>query len=146
MSQCNLLPIFPPFAGVKSLATVLVGVLKPPDTWESMFGAVVDEDEKLDGDLVRLLLLERCAFTYIVHDVKSSSLTGGRVTTTTLAASDEARAAAAALGETAGAFASNVADHQHYTTEFLKQFEPLVRIILFSMLSVRLIDCVVVRF
>lgn len=113
-------------AGVKCLATVLVGFVKPPDNWQQRFFADCHDDEQqLNGDVVRSLLLEHCTFVSMVHSLRSNSLSAPR-SATAPPSTDAARAAATAIGETAGAFAANAADHQQYESVFKKHFATLV--------------------
>ena len=113
--------------GVKALATLLVGHLKPPDDdWRSAhFSDIESDDAAVDGARLLRFLLHDCTFTYIVHTVKTCSLAESRAPIGVV--SEAAAAAAAALGETRGAYAGTPADHAEYTRVFKANFDTLVR-------------------
>lgn len=120
-------------SGVKALASVVVGVLKPKVDVRKYFNNV-DSKQKLDEVAVKRFLLEVCEFDHITHTVKSSSLRpqSSKILPTT----PTARAAAEAMSKTSGSHAATPADHAEYTKVFKQHYDTLVNFLLFSSIMI----------
>lgn len=113
---------------MKALASVVVGVLRPPDGWEQLdaFRGRGDNDV-IDGQAIERFLLEQCKFEYITHSVRSSSLSASSRASSIALASDAARTAADELSKTAGTRAATIGEHDEFVRVFKKHHNTLVQ-------------------